>query len=254
MELYANELACARRAALAAGEIALRHAGRIAFDAKADESPVTAADRECEAAIVRILEEAFPDDGLMGEEGAAKPSRSGRRWIIDPIDGTRDFIRGTPTWATLIALEEGDRVVVGVANLAAMGELYWASLGGGAFLNGERIHASKATDPAHAVLSMDSLTNVGKCPFGTRFLEFASRFWAVRAMGGCYDALMIARGRFDLCLETGGKPWDYAVLKILGQESGAVYFDFTGRDTIYGGNCILAAPGMEGTARELLGL
>lgn len=254
MSDYAKELDCARRAARAAGELAMLRHGNIAFDAKSDDSPVTAADRDCEAAIARILEAAFPEDGLLGEEGSGKASRSGRRWIIDPIDGTRDFIRGNPTWANLIALEERGRVVAGVANVAALGETYWATLGGGAWLNGERLHASRAADPAAAVLALDALTGIAALPFAGRMLDFMSRFWAVRAMGGCFDALMVARGRFDLWFCTSGKPWDFAALKVIAQEAGARYFDFAGEDTIYGNSAVITAPGLEAVIRGLLEL
>jgi hypothetical protein len=117
------------------------------------------ADRECEQFIARELERAFPDDGLLGEEGAQKPSRSGRRWIIDPIDGTRDFVRGNPAWANLIGLEVEGEVVAGFACMPALGDLFAASRGGGAFVNGERIHASRHRQHCQAVLCFDSLNS-----------------------------------------------------------------------------------------------
>ena len=97
---------------------------------------------------------AFPDDGLLGEEGTEKPSRSGRRWIIDPIDGTRDFVRGNPAWSNLIGLEAGGEVVAGFANMPALGELFAATRGEGAFVNGERMQASSIASviPGRAVL------------------------------------------------------------------------------------------------------
>ncbi|HUO32417.1 MAG TPA: inositol monophosphatase family protein, partial [Bryobacteraceae bacterium] len=148
-----KELEMGRAVARQAGEIALRYYRTgIQADSKPDDSPVTRADRECELAIARALEEAFPDDGLLGEEGAEKPSRSGRRWIIDPIDGTRDFVRGNPAWANLIGLEADGEVVAGFANMPALGELFWAVRGGGAFVNGARIEASAISSVAEAVL------------------------------------------------------------------------------------------------------
>src|SRR5262245_63883925 len=134
-------------AARQAGAIALRYWNTgLTAETKSDASPVTLADRECERAISRALEEAFPDDGLLGEEGSAKDSRSGRRWIIDPIDGTRDFVRGNRAWAVLIGLEEAGDVVAGTAYLPAMDEMFTAARGMGAFCNGERIHASTVAD------------------------------------------------------------------------------------------------------------
>src|SRR6516225_7836856 len=112
--LYRHELETVAEIARRAGDLALRiREGGIHVEIKSDESPVTIADRECEKLIVTELGRAFPDDGLLGEEGASRDSANGRRWIIDPIDGTRDFIRGTGAWSVLIGLEENGSVVAG---------------------------------------------------------------------------------------------------------------------------------------------
>jgi len=248
-----KELEMGRAVARQAGEIALRYYRTgIQADSKPDDSPVTRADRECEQAIARALEEAFPDDGLLGEEGAEKPSRSGRRWIIDPIDGTRDFVRGNPAWANLIGLEADGEVVAGFANMPALGELFWAVRGGGAFVNGARIEASAISSVAEAVLCIDALNSAARLPFGSRLVNWMEPFWAVRSMGGCMDALMVARGQAEIWIETNGKPWDFAPLKIIAEEAGARYFDFTRRSTIYGGNCVIYAPGLEETVWQFL--
>src|ERR1043166_8781242 len=132
-----TELELARVLAEQGGAIALRYWNTgLQPEMKSDASPVTIADRECERFISCSLEEAFPEDGLLGEEGATKDSRSGRRWIIDPIDGTRDFVRGSRAWAILIALEEAGEVVAGVSYLPAIDEMFLAARGEGAFLNG----------------------------------------------------------------------------------------------------------------------
>jgi histidinol phosphatase-like enzyme (inositol monophosphatase family) len=250
---WSREVDAGRAIADRAGQIALRYHGRgIAFEAKADESPVTVADRETEQWIVRALEEQFPEDGLLGEEGAVKQSRSGRRWIIDPIDGTRDFVRGNPAWAVLIALEAGQEVVAGFAALPATGDLFFASRGGGAFRNDLPIRASSIASPAQAVLCINGLNGVAREPYAPRLLDWMADFWAVRSMGGCIDALMIAQGQADLWFEPTGKPWDFAPLQVIAEEAGARFFDFQGRRTIYGGNCILCAPGLEPEARRFL--
>jgi histidinol-phosphatase len=236
-----------------AGDIALGYWNTgLTPETKSDASPVTIADRECEKAIAGAIEEAFPDDGLLGEEGAAKNSRSGRRWIIDPIDGTRDFVRGNRAWAVLIGLEEAGDVVAGAAYLPAMNEMFTAARGTGAFLNGERIRASAVSDPAQAVLCVNGFTNILQRPFSTGLLAWMAKFWAVRSMGGCLDAMMVARGQADLWLEISGKPWDFAPLKIIAEEAGARFFNFDGGSSIYGGNCIVCAPGMEQVARRFV--
>jgi len=248
-----KELETGRAIARQAGEIALcYYRTGIPFEVKSDDSPVTRADRECEQFIARELERAFPEDGLLGEEGAQKPSRSGRRWIIDPIDGTRDFLRGNPAWANLIGLEADDQVVAGFANMPALGELFAASRGGGAFVNGEPIHVSSIASVAEAVLCFDSFSTAARQPFAGRLLSWMEPFWGVRCMGGCMDALMVARGQAEIWIETGGKPWDFAPLKIIAEEAGAHFFDFEGKPTIYGGNCVICAPGLEQTVRQFL--
>src|SRR5262249_55221567 len=131
----------------------------LTADVKSDESPVTIADRECEKLIAGALDETFPADGLLGEEGTLKQSRSGRRWIIDPIDGTRDFVRGNPMWATLVALEESEQVVAGFANFPALNELAMAARGSGAQINGAPIRASNVTDVTNAVMSLDAFNH-----------------------------------------------------------------------------------------------
>ncbi len=224
----------------------------LAFDAKPDDSPVTRADRECEQLIARSLEQAFPDDGLLGEEGSQKQSRSGRIWIIDPIDGTRDFVRGNPTWSNLIGLEADGEVVAGFANMPAMGECFTASRGGGAFVNGERLHASAISSVGQAVLCFDALNSAARQPFGSELLAWMQPFWAVRSMGGCMDALLVARGQAEIWIETSGKPWDFAPLKIIAEEAGARFFDFEGKSTIYGGNCVICAPALEETVRQFV--
>src|SRR5580692_12352473 len=139
---WTKELEVAAGAARKAAEVAIRMQPGITSEYKPDHSPVTPADRECERLIAGILSEAFPDDGILGEEGARAESRSGRRWIIDPIDGTRDYVRGNPLWANLIALEAGGDVVAGVVNLPVLGNLYIGSRQGGAYRDNSPIHVS----------------------------------------------------------------------------------------------------------------
>src|SRR3990172_5832337 len=150
---FEKELDISRKIAAESGRQAVEHQARgFESETKADLSPVTTADRANEELICRRLEEAFPDDGVLGEEGAVRESRSGHRWLIDPIDGTRDFVRGIPTWGVMLALEADGEVVAGACNLAALGELYSAARGLGAFRNDARIHAAAAKTRDQAVV------------------------------------------------------------------------------------------------------
>src|SRR5437868_9684966 len=133
---YHRELDFALRVAAAAGQNArqIRKHG-ISAETKPDASPVTIADKENERLIREGIEREFPEDGILGEEGACKNGSSGRRWIVDPIDGTRDFVRGNRFWCVLIALEEADETLVGVAHFPMLDETYWAVRGGGSYRN-----------------------------------------------------------------------------------------------------------------------
>jgi fructose-1,6-bisphosphatase/inositol monophosphatase family enzyme len=200
-----------------------------------------------------VLAETFPDDGVLGEEGAARESRTGRRWIIDPIDGTRDFLRGNRFWATLIGLEAGGEVQVGVAAFPALGETYHAVQGGGAWQDGVRLQASSITTPAEAVVCVNGLNNLEKTRLPEPPGAWLKRFWAVRSIGGAADAMLVASGRAELWIEPAAKPWDLAPLKIIAEEAGARFFNFQGGSSIHGGNCIICAPGLEEEARRLVG-
>src|SRR5882724_8476981 len=156
MSDWSRELEVAIRASTQAVELALRYQPGIIAETKSDKSPVTTADRECEKLIARILSEAFPEDGLLGEEGTNVESRSGRRWIIDPIDGTRDYLRGNPLWSNLIGLEVGADVVVGVVNLPGLGSLYSGNRHGGAFRNNSPINVSSRTTVDESTLCFNA--------------------------------------------------------------------------------------------------
>jgi len=248
-----KELLTLKVTASEAGGLAHQYWGRgLVAETKPDSSPVTIADKEAERAISRAILQAFPDDGLLGEEGSAKPSGNGRRWIIDPIDGTRDFLRGNRAWSVLIGLEVDGVVVAGVSYFPALDEMFWAAKGAGAFCNGAPIRASAISDVSQAVLCVNGLNAVRKRGLSAGLLEWMEPFWAVRSMGGCLDAMMVARGQADLWIELTGQPWDFAPLKIIAEEAGAKFFNFDGGSSIYAGNCALSAPGMERLARDFV--
>src|SRR5277367_3004198 len=134
MASFEDELKTGREIARRAGELALTYRKKgIDYDAKSDDSPVTIADRECEKLIATERQKAFPADGMLGEEGALRESTNGRKWIVDPIDGTRDFIRGTGAWSVLIGLEQADHIVAGFAFFPESGAMYYAARGLGAW-------------------------------------------------------------------------------------------------------------------------
>jgi histidinol-phosphatase len=242
---YEKEMTAGAAIARRAGELALKiREGNIGVESKSDESPVTLADKACEKLIAEELSAAFPGDGLLGEEGASRESANGRRWIIDPIDGTRDFIRGTRAWSVLIGLEENGEVVAGHAYFPALNEMFSAAKGEGAYWDGTRIHASGISKKSEALICCNGIGMMYRYPFAKELLDWLAEFWTVRSMGGCLDAMLLATGRADVWLEAQAKPWDLAPLKIIAEEAGLMTFDFEGNDTIYGGNYVICVPAL----------
>lgn len=239
-------------AARSAARVALALQAGIVAETKADNSPVTEADRECERMIAGSIHQAFPHDGILGEEGARAEARNGRRWIIDPIDGTRDYVRGNPLWANLIALESDGEVVVGVVNLPVLGHLYWGTRGGGAFRDGSKLQASAKTSVSESVLCMNGYDKLAKWQYRDRLLGWIEQFWAVRGLGGAADAMMVASGQAEVWIEPSASTWDFAPLKVILEEAGARYLNIDGGSSIYAGNAIGCAPGLEDEVRRFM--
>jgi histidinol phosphatase-like enzyme (inositol monophosphatase family) len=239
---YARELQVAREAVAAAGAITLEHFGRgVEVERKADLSPVTIADRRSEECLRRALETAFPSDGLLGEEFGEKPGASGRRWIVDPIDGTQSFIRGVPLYGVLVGLEEEGRPVVGVMGFPALDLTYWAARGGGAFRNGERVRVSGVASLAEAtVVSSDAKPQ----SFGDRYPRFERLLRAAacyRGWGDCYGYALVAGGQVEVMVDPILSAWDAAAVLPIVEEAGGRFVDWSGRPDIYGGSGIGAS-------------
>lgn len=248
-----KEIELAKLLAQEAGALALDYQRRgITAELKADESPVTAADRACEKLIVDGIAREFPEDGVLGEEGASRQSSNGRKWIIDPIDGTKDFVRGIPLWAVLIALEHDNEIVAAAAHSPRQSLLLWAARGAGAFANGSRIHVSQKAQSSEAILSFNGFNKPGVGRFASRLLPWVQGFWAVRGLGGSVDAMLVAQGQADVWIEPNACPWDLAPLKLIIEEAGGKFGSFDGENTIYGGNAYACAPGLESYVKQLL--
>lgn len=242
-----------------AGEVALQYAREgFAVEDKPDDSPVTAADKACERLMAGILEAEFPADGLLGEEGASREGTSGRRWIIDPIDGTRDFVRGNRFWANFLALEDGEGPAVGVVSFPALGELYWAARGMGAWRVADgherRLAVSGIADISKAVACVNGLSSANSRAYAGKLLPFMEKFWTVRSMGGALDSMMVCAGQAEFWFEASGKAWDLAPIAVIAREAGAKFHSHAGEETIHGGSGVVYTPGIEREVREFLGL
>lgn len=216
-------------AAHAAGAIAMQYyRGGFEVSVKPDRTPVTQADREAEAACVEILGRAFPDCGFLGEEhGAVGPSE--RRWIIDPIDGTVNFIRRIPLWAVLIALEEQGEITTGVVLNPVTQECLWARKGEGAWANGERLGVSSCAAMRDAMVLHSSLNFLRRTPSWDGFVRLVDRCYRTRGFGDYYGYCLVAQGKAEIYAEVDLKIWDWAPMKILVEEAGGRLTDFSGR-------------------------
>lgn len=249
---YEEELRVARDAVREAGAITLEYFGKhLAVERKADTSPVTIADRRSEEGLRKAFEEAFPADGLLGEEFGERPGTSGRRWIIDPIDGTQSFIRGVPLYGVLVGLEDRGLPVVGVIGLPALGVSYWAARGSGAFRDGERIRVSSVTRLADAtVVSSDAKPQT----FGDKYPRFEALLRGAacyRGWGDCYGYGLVASGQVDVMVDPILSPWDAAAILPILEEAGGRFVDWTGAPDIYGGSGIGAPAAL---MEEVLGI
>ncbi|HEX5725227.1 MAG TPA: inositol monophosphatase family protein [Longimicrobiaceae bacterium] len=222
----------AARTAIGAGEITLRHFGRAAVRHKDDGSEVTEGDLAAEAFIRATVRERFPDDGVLGEEEGEVPSRSGRRWIADPIDGTRSFAAGVPLYAVLLTLEVDGVPSLGCLHLPPMGETLVAAVGAGAWLDGRpaRVSACDALAEARVVTSgleywRDAATGAERAGFER--LVRATRF--ARTWGDAFGYLMVATGRAEILADpVSGAYWDYAPMLVIMAEAGGRYTQLDG--------------------------
>jgi fructose-1,6-bisphosphatase/inositol monophosphatase family enzyme len=250
---YLRELDHAISLARRAGDLALRYFSReTATEEKADRSPVTEADRACEALITSDLSVAFPADGIVGEEGAFRTSSSGRRWLVDPIDGTRDFVRRNSFWSVQIALQEAGEVVAGLIHFPCLGETYHAAAGEGAYCNGVRCLAAPVSDIGKAILMVSGFASAWEKWPAEAIRHLTRHCWTVRCYGGCYDIAMLSRGKADIWLSGSGMEWDYAPARIIAGECGAAFFTRDGSRHIDAGNCVICSPALEPELRRLL--
>jgi histidinol-phosphatase len=231
---WKNRYEVAIQAAQRAGPLALSHFDRgIAVEWKKDESPVTLADREAERQLRSTLLEKFPHDSFLGEESGEHQGSSGFRWIIDPIDGTRSFIRNVPVWATLVGLEYKDEQIAGVAVLPAFGQTFRALRGDGAFRDDRPIHVSTITDLAESHIYYSSLAWFVKSGKHREFLDLVARTERQRGFGDFYGFVLVAQGSGELMIEHGVNPWDVAALKPIIEEAGGRFSDWDGAPTIH---------------------
>lgn len=238
-----------------AGEITLQYfRKKPETSTKDDGSYVTIADRQAEKYLRRQIAERFPDDGFLGEEEGESTGRSGRRWIVDPIDGTFAFVHGVPFYGVLIALEVDEEPVVGLVNIPALGELVSAAKGVGCFLNGEPARVSATAELKDALLLSTDFSACARYGFGPAAERLQARAKNSRTWGDCYGYVLLATGRADVMLDPVMNLWDCAPLLPIMEEAGGTFTDWRGARTISGGNSIATNGLLFDEVMKLLGV
>ena len=225
------EVAC--EAAMLGGKRTLAYFNSgVTVETKADATPVTLADREAELAIRALIRSSYPEHSILGEEGGLETGTPEYKWIIDPLDGTKSFVRGVPLYGSLVGLEIEGEVRVGAMYLPATNELFAAAKGLGCTWNGRRAKVSNTTKLNQATLVYTSSQTARAR--GDTYDRLASKMQLVRGWGDCYGYALVATGRADVMLDARINPWDCAPLVPILEEAGGRFTDWQGERTIYG--------------------
>jgi histidinol-phosphatase len=226
-------------AAREAGEITLKYFRRkFETRLKGKDNFVTQADLEAEEFLRREILSRFPGDAIVGEEGGESAGSTGRRWIIDPIDGTYSFVHGVPFYGVLLGCEVDGDPAVGVVNIPALGEMVYAAKGLGCFWNGEPARVSQTGRLEDALLLSTDFGSCARYGFGAPAEELQRRAAQRRTWGDCYGYVLVATGRADVMLDPAMNVWDCAALLPVLEEAGGTFTDWEGRRTIHSGNAV----------------
>ena len=208
----------------------------LRVDTKPDNSPVSDADRAVEEMLRKRLAAARPADAVVGEEFGRSGSAA-RSWILDPIDATKNYVRGVPVYATLVALQEAGEGVVGVVSAPALKSRWWAARGDGAFLDGHGIQVSRVPSLREAQVCFASLDSWPEAGLRT-LLDLVGGSWRSRGFGDFWQHMLVAQGSAEIALEPAVSLWDMAAVKVIVEEAGGTFSDLQGRRTADGGNAV----------------
>jgi len=253
-DIATKAMLAAREAAAAAGEVIRHYWHRgVEVELKSDATPVTIADREAEQAIRQILQAALPEAAIYGEEFGLEGKQGGLLWLVDPLDGTKSFVRRTPFFSTQIALMDGDELVLGVSSAPIYGETMWASLGGGAWLDGERVKVADTSAISQASIStgnVKTLTADVRWDALGQLIRDSNR---IRGYGDFCHYHLLARGSLDLVIESDVNILDIAALVMIVREAGGVFTDLDGGPITLNTRSVLAGtPAIHAQALERL--
>ncbi len=241
----------ATEAALVGGRRTLAWFGeRLEPERKADGSPVTAADRDAERVMRQIVERAFPDHAILGEEHGERAGAAPYRWLLDPIDGTKTFVQGVPLYGTLVGVEREGEPVVGVVSMPALGEVVAAAQGLGCTWNGRTCRVSGVDRLDEALVVVTDPREAAARPGG--WAALSDEAGLVRTWADCYGYVLVATGRAEVAVDARMNAWDCAAVLPIVEEAGGRFTDWTGRRTIHGGDAVATNAALDGAARRLL--
>lgn len=239
-----------------AGRITLSYFQTSRFDVekKADNSPVTAADRAAEEFLREHIRRHFPDHGILGEEFGEEKGSSPYRWILDPIDGTKSFVCGVPLYGTMVAVEDTrvQDAVVGVLHFPALAETVWAARGHGTYWNGRRVTTSSDSDLSNAVLLTTDAGHLAGSPFEALYDRLAASTKFTRTWGDCYGHALVATGRAELMIDPRMHLWDVAALKPVIEEAGGLFVDSRGTSSLTVDHVLSCSGALAGAVQNLL--
>ena len=236
-----------------AGAIALGHyRQKVNIETKKDGSPVTVADRDAETAARQWIQKRFPGDGIVGEEFPDVRPHSKYRWIIDPIDATKSFLREVPFWGTLVAVAQGRDIVAGAAFFPAVSEMVVAADGCGCWWNDERARVSTVSELSQAMILTSFAPFSIDSALTARWNQLERSVTASRTWGDCFGYLMVATGRAEVMADPALSSWDIAAFLPIVREAGGVVTDFRGDVTAFGGSAIATNGALAETVRSVL--
>ena len=242
--MNSKELQAALDAAEAAAEVIRSlYQRNLSVHIKADASPVTEADVKAEEAIRAILTECFPAYGFYGEETGQHALDAENLWLVDPIDGTKSFVRECPFFSTQIALMRKGRLVLGVSSAPAYGELTWAEEGAGAHMNGRRIHVSRTAELSATIVSTGNLKTLARSAQWAKLGELIPRISRIRGYGDFVHYHLLARGSLDVVIESDVNILDIAALTVIVREAGGMFTDLEGGEVGLATTSVLATNG-----------
>lgn len=234
-------LAIIEKLARDAGDVTLKYFQNpdLAVESKSDDSPVTIADRETEKFIRSEIARMFPGDVVIGEEfGEGVGEKNARRWIVDPIDGTKSFIHGIPLYGVMIGVEEAGEMIAGAVFIPPLNDMVVAARGEGCWWNGKRAQVSATETMADALILTTDVANHAKFNKQDSWKRLCDASRLVRTWGDCYGHILVATGRADAMFDPQMNPWDCAALKPILEEAGGTFTDYQGKATIYGDDAI----------------